>query len=380
VLFRSKEEKRARAAQRTPRKAKKPAPISRGKSKIFDLKYYGDEPIIEGSVSISDLRYMKAINWYNYMHDIETGREYLPDYTKIIKCQPAQISAVRRASKNNIAPTMCWQARIMYNGTKLSDESMTFFNKKLDHIFSRDSRPTTTKSVFVIQDRITQKTNNMIADLENENDNVIAGGDFSVYDFLKTAEASSQAASAIRAYYAPSLEMLRSPDAQVKEAYGKNIKKWLDFYTKLDYDCDRFVNNKKVVKVRAPRKIKTKSAVDLVKRVQYQKEDAALKIVSSHPSELIGAQTVYTYNTKYKQLAVYFASGPAGITVKGTTLVGFDTELSIQKSLRKPEETTKQLLSAGKVALRKFMDTVKTVARKPNGRLNETTILLKVIK
>jgi hypothetical protein len=370
----------ARAAQRTPRKAKKPAPISRGKSKIFDLKHYGDEPIIEGSVSVSDLRYMKAINWYNYMHDIETGREYLVDYMKMAKFQPAQISMVRRASKNNISPTMCWQARIMYNGTKLSAESMNFFNKKLEHVFARDFRPTASKSLFVIQDRITQKINNMISDLENEIDNFMAGGEFSVYDFLKAAEASSQAAGAIRAYYAPSLEMIRSPDAQVKEAYGKNIKKWLDFYTTLDYDCDRFINNKKVVKVRAPRKIKTKSAVDLVKRVQYQKEDAALKIVSSHPSELIGAQTVYTYNTKYKQLAVYLASGPAGITVKGTTLVGFDTELSIQKSLRKPEETTKQLLATGKVALRKFMDTIKTVARKPNGRLNETTILLKVIK
>lgn len=370
----------ARAAQRTPRKAKKPTPIGRGQSKIFDLKHYGDEPIIEGSVSANDLRYMKAINWYNYMNDIETGREYLIDYMKVAKFQPAQISMVRRASKNNISPTMCWQARIMYNGTKLSTESMNFFNGKLEYVFARDTRPVAGRPVVDIQDRITQKINNLIADLENEIDNVMNGSDFSVYDFLKNTESSSQAASTIRAYYAPSLEMLRSPDAQVKEAYGKNLKKWLDFYTKLDYDCDRFVNNKKVVKVRAPRKIKTKSAVDLVKRVTYQKEDTTLKIVSCHPSELIGAQTVYTYNTKYKQLAVYFASGPTGITVKGTTLVGFDTELSIQKSLRKPEETTKQLLSAGKVALRKFMDTVKTVAKKPNGRLNETTILLKVIK
>jgi len=66
--------------------------------------------------------------------------------------------------------------------------------------------------------------------------------------------------------------------------------------------------------------------------------------------------------------------------VKGTTLIGFDVEKSSTKTLRKPEATIQSLLSAGKVAIRKFMDELKTLETKPNGRINSDTILLRVIK
>jgi hypothetical protein len=71
---------------------------------------------------------------------------------------------------------------------------------------------------------------------------------------------------------------------------------------------------------------------------------------------------------------------PQGIQVKGTTLIGWDTELSVSKSLRKPEITIPELLKVGKVAIRSFMPELKTAASAPNGRLNEQTILLRVIK
>jgi hypothetical protein len=86
------------------------------------------------------------------------------------------------------------------------------------------------------------------------------------------------------------------------------------------------------------------------------------------------------YNTKYKKLTKYLAVGPAGIQIKGTTLLGWDVETSISKSLRKPDESIQSLLSAGKVAIRSFMEGLKTASSKPNGRLNEQTILLRVIK
>jgi hypothetical protein len=79
-------------------------------------------------------------------------------------------------------------------------------------------------------------------------------------------------------------------------------------------------------------------------------------------------------------LARYDSSGPAGIQVKGTTLTGYDIETSTSKSLRKPDVSIQALLGAGKVSLRKFIDEIKTVESKPNGRINEDTILLRIIK
>ena len=69
----------------------------------------------------------------------------------------------------------------------------------------------------------------------------------------------------------------------------------------------------------------------------------------------------------------------SGLQVKGTTIIGFIEEESIQKTMRKPEEQLKEFKGAGKVALRKFMDDIKTTDTKLNGRINLETILLKTI-
>jgi hypothetical protein len=49
---------------------------------------------------------------------------------------------------------------------------------------------------------------------------------------------------------------------------------------------------------------------------------------------------------------------------------------SVQKTLRKPEEQLKEFKAAGKVQLRKFLDDIKAVDIKLNGRINEEVVLL----
>jgi hypothetical protein len=48
------------------------------------------------------------------------------------------------------------------------------------------------------------------------------------------------------------------------------------------------------------------------------------------------------------------------------------------KTLRKPEEKLKEFKSAGKVALRKFLEDINAVDAPMNGRINEEIVLLKV--
>ena len=63
--------------------------------------------------------------------------------------------------------------------------------------------------------------------------------------------------------------------------------------------------------------------------------------------------------------------------VKGTSILGFDTNKSAQKTLRKPEETIKQLRMSGKPDSRKLFDGLKTKATAVNGRFNENLIIIK---
>ena len=102
--------------------------------------------------------------------------------------------------------------------------------------------------------------------------------------------------------------------------------------------------------------------------------------MSVNPAEIVGCQQLWTYNTKYKKLTRYDALGPNGIQVKGTTLIGYDVDKSLTKSLRKPDVTIQLLLSAGKVSLRKILEDLKTNETKPNGRINSDTVILRVIK
>jgi hypothetical protein len=57
--------------------------------------------------------------------------------------------------------------------------------------------------------------------------------------------------------------------------------------------------------------------------------------------------------------------------------VGFDTVQTVQKTLRKPAEQLKELLSGGKPAARKTFKDIRATETKFNGRGNENLVILK---
>lgn len=227
-----------------------------------------------------------------------------------------------------------------------------------------------------IQDRTKAKVEQILTMAEEE---VIDSG-LPMYQFLLKHSCTPAAANYMRAYYIKSRDELFSDDPQVKEAYGKSLKKWQTFWQGVIDDIDRYVGNKKAVKVKKEKTIKIKPISKVVERLNYQKEDPTLKLVSVLPQEIIGSKELWTYNTKDRKLTVFYATGPNGLGVKGSTLTDFDTEKSEAKRLRKPEATLSELLKAGRVAIRKIMPSLTTTAVKPTGRINNMTILLKAIK
>lgn len=354
---------------------------TRSQVKSIDDKYYGSEPLV---VDAADpIKYRDALNWYNYMFELDQARDWLLEHMKRSGFQRAQIASVRRCPKFRIPTTIGWQARMMMNGNKLTEQSMNFFNQKLNELFAIGNtikevvEEVADKPVVSIQERTQAKIRQLITECEEAIDMT---ANLNIYDWLTGKEATSQAATAICDYYAPAIKDLEFEDEFETRAEKKIRLDKLKYWTQFVHDCERFVGNKKVTKVRKPREKKQKSAVDLVKGVKYQKEFPELKIVSVNPAEIIGAQQVWTYNTKYKKLAKYDASGPSGIQVKGTTLIGYDVELASMKSLRKPDISIQSLLGAGKVALRTIMNDIKTTESKPNGRLNSDTVILRIVK
>jgi hypothetical protein len=64
-------------------------------------------------------------------------------------------------------------------------------------------------------------------------------------------------------------------------------------------------------------------------------------------------------------------------TIKGSAIAGFDTLTTVQKTLRKPAEQIKAVMSGGKPAMRKEFSAIKATETKFNGRGNENLIILK---
>jgi len=177
--------------------------------------------------------------------------------------------------------------------------------------------------------------------------------------------------------------------AQLKEGYAHlkkaDIKKFRTAIEELMAALDFIIDSAKAT--RKPRKAKPKSADKLVEKLKFAKTDDKYKLASVNPVDIVGANELWVFNTKTRKLGKYIASNidptgsrraGSGLQVKGTTIIGFDETASVQKTLRKPEEQLKAFKSAGKVALRKFLDEINTTDTKLNGRCNPDTILLKV--
>jgi hypothetical protein len=124
---------------------------------------------------------------------------------------------------------------------------------------------------------------------------------------------------------------------------------------------------------------KSKPVEKIVEKLKYLKQDDKLKLVSISPADIVGAKELWIFNIKTRKLGKYVTSEFGELGVKGTSITGFDENRSVQKTLRKPEEQLKEFKAAGKVALRKFLEDIKAVDIKLNGRINEDTILLKTL-
>mgnify|MGYP003337512170 FL=1 len=105
----------------------------------------------------------------------------------------------------------------------------------------------------------------------------------------------------------------------------------------------------------------------------------SLKLVSINPVDIIGSQELWVYNAKTRKLGKYVPGAyQDGLSVKGTTIQGYDEDKSVCKTLRKPDQQIKEFMKSGKVQLRKFLENIKATETKLNGRINEEVVLLRV--
>ena len=242
-----------------------------------------------------------------------------------------------------------------------------------------------------IQDRLREVAMSMTAEIEDALESFATDPDtfepkaFKVLNLLKGKDAKAAHARVIREFYKRNLEELEelasgNADEQLREAYSyqskKNIRKLIEFYREVDSACTMLMQESKVN--RKPRAKKTVPADKIVAKLKFKKTDEPLKLVSINATDIIGSKELWIYNTKTRKLGKYVAAVYQELSVKGASITGFNEDLSVQKTLRKPVDQLKEFKAANKVGLRKFLEDIKATDIKMNGRISEDTILLKV--
>ena len=363
-------------------RSKKVKRTTKSESYLINLKYLGEEPVLKGAIDDSALG--KALTWYNYMCEDNDAREYIIEYLKSTK-QDALLKKFRRVPLSRVPKTFAWVYRIVSRGGSIHPDTLMRADRAIQESLNYmeaegidDPKPVVEKPS--IQERVKERVNEIIGDVEC----ILDSGELvNIYEWLQKNTIPPAHAKKIAEFYKPLRDEYAhalTVDNEGYEHYTKSqMKTKLGYIVRLVEDCERFAGN--VKKARAPRKKKAPTVDKLLKHFQYQKDSNEYKLQSVAPESILGAQELWAFNTKYKTLSVFRARGHAGLSIRRTSIDGYDSESSLTKRIgRKPEEYIKKVLNGGKIVLRKLMDEINADPSTFSDRINNNTILLKVVR
>lgn len=330
----------------------------------------GEEPSKMDFTRLPDSEVGKAYNWYNYVHSQKDARAYLEKNHRRIDWASVP--------HNRQILTYAWVGMMQKRECIFPIHIISRMNKyfsELERDFpigqKKEPEPVVVEVVPTYKDR------KHIADFDDIEDMIFRSNDYRGAEAtFKTFVASipKYAAQEVKDLIEPRLEELKSKDREVKEAYShmssKDKRDMITFYEFCLLNLDFVHAAKKIMK---PRK---KKAVPIEKRLRFlkfQKLCPELSLASVPPEKILGANVLWTFNTKYRELTRFESKD--GFDLKGTTLQNVDK--SERKRIRKPEGI-KDFFMTTRAAMDKYFVDIKTKPSVHNCRINEDTMLMKV--
>jgi hypothetical protein len=379
-------------------KAKIKAPRS---THAADEKYTGTEPVwdTERALKMDDDLFdsflRKSMNYYNYHYATKDLKKYVVEWVQTADVlTKAELSAFIRSPDRTLTMTACSLVMAHRQGMPLKERHVAYIRKAIqfsielagDEVVEVVNTPEQVVYRPTIQDRMNEKTAETLGELEGHYDEAVRGKTgFKFYDFLTANAVPQSQLGKYEAVLAARAEELlaasQKSDEQLTEGYrhykAADFKRLLTFLTNCITAIEQYRSVKKQTKKARVKKVPSKEK--LVNKMKYATEDKTLKLVSINPADIIGASTLWIYNTKTRKLGKYVADSHVGtLGVKGTSIVGYDEAKSVCKTIRKPEEKLQEFRKATKVQLRKFLEDIRATDTKLNGRISTDIVLLKV--
>lgn len=377
--------------------------VSDFKPKDADVQYYGPEPIFATQPN-SDSRSLAlgmSFNWYSRFCGVKNAKDFLIDYAEKTN-RKELVKLLNKVEEREIMPTLGWLARMHLRGLNLSIEESNRLTNELNRLIESISKPKVISSIEPhvvesvptnrpnVQEIMRERTREVAGEIEGWLDDFIILGakpaniDVNSVGMLTERNIMPQHMSILIDVWKRKLsefqEVQTGNDKQLNEAYSHytktQIKSVIKFCEAVLASLSSYVSVKK-----ASKSVRTRKPVSPEKqasKMKYQKSDETLKLVSVHPGKIINATEVWAYDTAKRKLHYYVADDHIGtLGIKGTTIIGYDSMKSGVKTLRKPSEILKKLMTGGKPSSRKVFAEINAVQTQPNGRTSDNLIILK---
>ena len=379
-------------------KTKKPtAEIKLLNPKSADVKYTGTEPVWTSMLSDGDrtAAMLKAFAWYNYHYGRKEAKEMIAHWLEHHdRARDAKL--LRGIPDSQIRGTTAWVCRMNLVGLELSKNEISVVDSEIanmlkikQEVVKTASAEETTQVRLTIQDHLKERISECAGELEGMFDEFLNQGarmsaDFKPIAQIRGMNVAPQMVGTIAASWRQRLtefeETLEGRDADLTEAYSHltklQLRNCVKFCETVVNDCASYVQIKKVE--RKPRAKRAVSPENLSSRFKYLREFAELNLTSASPACLVNATEAWLYDTKKRKLIHVVADSHVGtFTIKGSSIVAFDSANSSQKTLRRPAEQIKSITSVGKPAARKVYKDIKSTEIQFNGRGNEHLIILR---
>jgi hypothetical protein len=338
---------------------------------------------------------LPAFAWYNYYCDSKDAKKFVVDWMTREGFPAAACQQVARANERDFSYTPGWLCRMAVMGWVLDERDRRAIADYIQAAQAAsqpeeklEDKPAANRPN--IQDRLREKMLETGGDIEGLFDDMIANGarmtaEVQPIHILRERNVAPQMIGEIADRWRRAAEEFREAaaglDADLVEGYRQfnkiQLRNMVKFAEQVIADCGSYVQIKKVE--RKPRKKKAVSPEKLTARFKYLREFPELGLKSAPVTDLVNAQEAWLYDTKRRKLIYVVHEDLAGsFSVKGSSLIGYDTTQSVRKTLRKPKEQIKSLMGVGAPAARKVFKGIKSTETKFNGRGNADMIILRV--
>lgn len=369
----------------------------------YSLIQAGMKPIKQGELQRDYDRLMQDALWYvHYEVDTKTLAKELVRYVE--RHVDKTVAAAIKEAPAHLMAVPGKLAYIALKGATLSEQHQQdilgtlpaiqeYMNTRQPEQVTEESEAPAKHNVISIQDRMRDQVADLIGSFEQLLDEYLDGTNdlrkFSPHNQMLSYENTTikpAHAKLIRSHFEPMLAeaqlVAEFTDPEIKEAYqhftarAAERKRFLKFYEDIITACDTIINTG-----RAQRKTRVKRAPSkekLVAKLKFKANEPSIGAASINPLSIPGSRILWVYNTKTRKLGKYVADELLGeLSVKGTTITGFDPKLSTMRTVRKPE-ILKGSNKLSRTKMDKLYGDLTTAEVKQNGRINEHMVLLSV--